>query len=359
MQKQRIFIFAPSIYLGGSWHLLKEMIEEFENCQMWRSVDLAAVLDRRIEKNSVNLSHFSYIQEAESGIWGRLRAEYYLLREVGPGDLVLCFGDLPPLFKLSGRVVTYVHNTLISGVDRGVGLDWGTFLKYMIQRQLFSLKKNNSDLFWVQTDTVRDRIVRVFRIEMDRVQLAPFYFRTRRKISKPNTLNPKWDFGYVSLPWRYKNHRQLIEAFVMLAKEGHTPSLVVTVPREMDSELADLIEKVTVEHGVRISNLGYVEHENIGQIYGSIKALIFPSSTETVGLPILEAWQYGLPILVSEKDFARDVVVPTETFDPDSPRSIKRAVLRFLKKDQKPKFPSDAREFVDKLKQIAMIRSDV
>ena len=36
------------------------------------------------------------------------------------------------------------------------------------------------------------------------------------------------------------------------------------------------------------------------------KALIFPSFTETLGLPLLEAKSYGIDILASNRNFAKD-----------------------------------------------------
>ncbi len=59
-------------------------------------------------------------------------------------------------------------------------------------------------------------------------------------------------------------------------------------------------------------------------------ALIFPSKTESLGLPLIEAASAGLPIIASELDFVRDVCVPNETFDPYSSTSISRAVKRLL-----------------------------
>ena len=47
-------------------------------------------------------------------------------------------------------------------------------------------------------------------------------------------------------------------------------------------------------------------------------------------LPLIEAMYYGLSIIASELDYVRDVFVSVETFDPDSPVSIARAVRRFL-----------------------------
>ena len=56
---------------------------------------------------------------------------------------------------------------------------------------------------------------------------------------------------------------------------------------------------------------------------------------ESYGLPLVEASQYGIPIIASELDYVRDVVDPIESFDPNSAKSISRSVIRFLKMEEK------------------------
>jgi glycosyltransferase involved in cell wall biosynthesis len=71
---------------------------------------------------------------------------------------------------------------------------------------------------------------------------------------------------------------------------------------------------------------------------------------ETFGLPLLEATMLGIPVIAGEVDFVRDVCVPQQTFDPDSPRSIARAVRRFLGNGaEAPAMYLSAEEFVERL----------
>jgi hypothetical protein len=58
--------------------------------------------------------------------------------------------------------------------------------------------------------------------------------------------------------------------------------------------------------------------------------MVFHSTSESFGLPLIEPSSLVLPILASELDYVRDVCVPTDTFKPNSPVSIVRAVKRFL-----------------------------
>jgi glycosyltransferase involved in cell wall biosynthesis len=66
------------------------------------------------------------------------------------------------------------------------------------------------------------------------------------------------------------------------------------------------------------------------RLYEHSRALVYPSLLESFGLPLLEARQAGLSIIAAELDYVRDLIDPEEAFDPRSPRSIARAIKRFL-----------------------------
>jgi glycosyltransferase involved in cell wall biosynthesis len=86
------------------------------------------------------------------------------------------------------------------------------------------------------------------------------------------------------------------------------------------------------------------------QAYREAGALIYPSTMESLGLPLLEARAAGLPVIASERDYVRDLVVPEQTFDPESPLSIARAVKRFLNGPENPPPILGPREFMNWLR---------
>jgi glycosyltransferase involved in cell wall biosynthesis len=129
----------------------------------------------------------------------------------------------------------------------------------------------------------------------------------------------------VALGEPHKNHAALIEAWSVLADYGVFTSL----EPESAPDLFALIEKATAR-GLRIQNLGVLPHDSFLAMFRASGALIYPSSFESIGLPLVEARKAGLPILASELDYVRDVSDPDETFDPHSPISIARAVRRHL-----------------------------
>jgi glycosyltransferase involved in cell wall biosynthesis len=99
-------------------------------------------------------------------------------------------------------------------------------------------------------------------------------------------------------------------------------------------------------HGLKIFQLGSLAHGDVLNLYSDTQALIFPSLSESFGLPLLEAKERGCAILGSELDFVRDVCEPQQCFDPLSSVSIARAVRRFMLIPEKPIEPKDAASFI-------------
>ncbi|MFZ4067817.1 MAG: glycosyltransferase [Phenylobacterium sp.] len=135
---------------------------------------------------------------------------------------------------------------------------------------------------------------------------------------------------YVGSGEPHKNHRQLIGAWCLLAQEGLFPALWLTLDDHANADLCAWIAKKKQDFRLNLRNLGGQSHEQINQLYTQVQALIFPSTFESFGLPLIEARQAGLAVLASELDFVRDVLDPEQVFDPQSPVSIARAVKRFI-----------------------------
>ena len=125
----------------------------------------------------------------------------------------------------------------------------------------------------------------------------------------------------------HKNHPQLVAAWRMLAREDLHPRLALTL---RDGEWAELQASAAKALPPNIVNLGRMPREQVLAELARSSALLFPSRAETFGLPMVEASALGVPIVASERSFVRDVCVPAQTFDPESPRSIADAVRRFM-----------------------------
>jgi len=144
-------------------------------------------------------------------------------------------------------------------------------------------------------------------------------------------IEEKWDFIYVADGIAHKNHSRLFEAWEILAQDNIRPRLAVTLGGDSKSlilKINDLRSKCRID----IVNLGELPYNAAIKLYRSSRALIYPSLSESYGLPLIEASRFGIPIIASELDYVRDVCSPVQTFNPESPTSIALAVRRFLLK---------------------------
>ena len=137
-----------------------------------------------------------------------------------------------------------------------------------------------------------------------------------------------------------------MEAWRLLAVGGVRPSLRLTIDHQRHAGLVFTINQTVAAYGLKIDNIGAIGHEAALSLYRQARALVYPSSLESFGIPLLEAHQAGIDILAPERDYVRDLLDPVESFDPDSSVSIARAVRRYLGELEPRHAPATAADFL-------------
>ena len=336
----RLLFHAPNVHTGGGLRLLLDVLAAAPATLRW------AQLDARVA-GKAELPAETAVLYVPKSLTGRLAAEWRLFREAKIEDTVIAFNGLPPLFPVRAKTFVFLQNVLLvqDGTPKGYPLP--VQARLMFERLWFRLIRRNSIQYVVQTPSMADVLRR--RVG-DRavVTVAPFMPRASdtKSISSQCAAGRAHHFVYVATGDVHKNHRRLLEAWTLLAARGERPNLALTIDRQRYPELCAKIDAAVAEHGLRIENLGALSFDAIKELYEASEALIFPSLTESFGLPLVEAAAAGLPILAPEVDYVRDVVVPAETFDPASALSIARAVLRFLGRAEPPLRPMTAEDFL-------------
>lgn len=346
---QKLIIFAPNVGGGGGLVLLRELMRSD-----WQEHKLIAFLDQRAKIALVD--HVAEVEVSwfSSSPGGRWRAERALAKTAGPDDLVFCFHNLPPILANRARVFCYVQNANLVGIIPKSTLSGWLRVRYTIERAVAWLFKSRVQRYFVQTPTMATALRSWYGPGVVPVDVFPFLQKGAhpRSTVPVRTSHPHWDFIYVSDGPAHKNHLRLFAAWQLLADRGERPSLAVTLHPERDRHLIDFMDELKAR-GISIENLGILPHTQVLAAYRQAGALIFPSYAESFGIPLLEAVDAGLPILAPELDYVRDVCEPTITFDPQSERSIARAVLRFLGRPEGPMLIASAQEFADAVCSIA------
>lgn len=339
----RLIIHATNIHHGGGAVLLVDLLRKIPD----RLVTIVSIDSRMVI--SGELPECVRVERVRPTFFGRLRAELQLASRARADDHVLCFGNLPPIFSVKGNISVFIQNRFLVDRERSLrGLPLKLTLRLWLERMWLDWFRARSRRYLVQTASMKRLAEECLGVH---VVCAPF---VSDSVMHPVTTTSDseavgFDFLYVASGEVHKNHEALIAAWGVLADEGLFPSLALTLAPGKAKKLASHLSMACVSRGLRIHNLGELQHEQLITLYRACGALIYPSDFESFGLPLIEARLTGLPVLAPELDYVRDIVDPEETFDPNSPISIARAVKRYMRVHKASFEPESATDFLTKL----------
>lgn len=314
-------IYAHGVHTGGGLTLLKEVFSALEG-----NSEYSFMLDKRCQRQAsaydlVNVEYFS------PGLFGRLHSELVLKCRGEKVERVLSFNSLPFIFRLKCHVTIFFQNVnLLDSSPSGVSQRVKSFVFKFIAAEV--------NQFIVQTSSVSDLVSKATGascnigtlLERSLCESLHSGIRPPRKLNKETV-----KFVYIADASIHKNHITLIRAWKLI--KSTFKNIDIHLLLTLDSEGNNLWGKLNAEfdmESLSVINLGQLPRDQVFCIYNECDALIFPSLNESFGLPLIEAAISNLDILASEKDFVRDVVSPTEVFNPDSYVSIARAIARYL-----------------------------
>ena len=136
---------------------------------------------------------------------------------------------------------------------------------------------------------------------------------------------------YVGRLSQEKNLSILVQAADQLADSG----IPVSVAFAGSGPLEDELRQMTATSRARLDLLGFVEGDRLAQVYAAADAFVLPSASESWGLVVNEAMEYGLPVVVSDRVGGRHLIDPGQSgfITPAGDAGALAAVLRELATD--------------------------
>jgi glycosyltransferase involved in cell wall biosynthesis len=135
----------------------------------------------------------------------------------------------------------------------------------------------------------------------------------------------------------HKNLEILIQVAEIIEEQKLPFSIILTIDHNKKTD--QYFKKIAVKGLRSIISIGSQKNEEMPAIYKQCNAMLLPTLLESFGLPYVEAMAYGLPIVTSKLDFARDVCNDAAYyFNPFDSRSIVSAMEQvFSNKEQTEK----------------------
>lgn len=209
---------------------------------------------------------------------------------------------------------------------------WDLFRNYYAEHEYFTRYKfiYSADKLFAISNSVKDDLVQYLGFEADDVvnidgAKSPDFLNEVPAVSEKS---PR-EYKYIMLPGGDAPHKNLLRAIrgfdLFNANFGDMYKLVITSFYSEDNQrrMRELSPNVELS--------GQISDEELHQLYAHSEMILFPSLDEGLGMPILEAVDYGKKVACSAvpifKELSKDAFY---LFDPYDPTDIARAMVEAL-----------------------------
>ena len=248
-------------------------------------------------------------------------------------DALLSAGMTAPFFCPVTSVLT-VYDLQHVNEPQNFNRWYLLFLKTII-----SLSARSAKSVLTLSEKSRRDIVRVYGLSPERVAVtylaadrSVFYRRSEAEIAslKEKYGLPEEFILYIASSLPHKNYERLLCAFAEVRRKMPDIKLVLIGARDYGHEaISARIESLGLSDSVLF--LGWLPFEEIPVIYSAASLFVFPSLHEGFGIPVLEAFASGTPVVCSRIEPLDEVAGDAALFvDPLSADAIAEGILRVL-----------------------------
>lgn len=294
---KHILVVATAMRIGGALSILNQFIEYASN---EKNLTFEILVDSSFV---VPLSQNCHFVKKDTKNWFRRLAfdSFYLNRYIKKSNkqfnYVISLQNTTVRTNLKQFV--YVHQPLPFSDFKGnfftlTGLKLYSY-KYFYKTFIYLYSREDTH-FIVQTHSMAQALNNKWEISVYRPKVE--------SINKDENVTVIQDrIFYPSSPISYKNHNVILEALSLIDKDVE---FLVTFHRGENQDFDKLVIKLKIENNIRY--LGHLSREKINYYYNSSELIVFPSTVETFGLPLIEAASIGKPIVCADVGYARDVI---------------------------------------------------
>jgi glycosyltransferase involved in cell wall biosynthesis len=333
----KIVIEAVGLRTGGARVLAANLISALAG---FSGVEIAAVVPDLQEIASVSGRNLKVLPIGKvSGLVARHRLLNRRIPEICAeerADALLCLGNLGPLDPPCPLVIM-LHNAYVVHREPLAEREHDLRAKAVTAYARWYYRRLPPDAqVIVQTAVMRRRLVDRYRVPPQRAHVIPTLPLMPVADQEPaiEDRDPSvFTFLCLAAYCYHKNPRVILEALKILPRYTLKKArCLITISPETCRQARQLLDRIRAE-GMSdlMPNLGPIPWAGLPRIYRSADALILPTLLEARSFTYEEAMHFGLPILTSDRDFARESCGKAALyFDPLSPVSVAEAMARVM-----------------------------
>jgi len=256
----------------------------------------------------------------------------------GSHNLLLCPSYVSPIF--AGCPVLLIHHGSYEGYPEAFPL-----YKRIKSRMIYQLSARSATIISTVSEHSKRDIIKFYGVAPEKISVIPegvdtkLFFPVsdveRLKEWRKQRLGVDAPFIlYVGKPAKRRNLPNVIKAFAQLKKERHIPHKLVLIGAKLPgSSFQEIINSLDLKE--EVISIDFASHEEIAVAYNACEMLVYPSSYEGFGMPVLEAMACGTPIIALDNTAFPEFSSGIATLLPDAePETLSNAMWT-LHQDQK------------------------
>jgi glycosyltransferase involved in cell wall biosynthesis len=313
MKNVNIAIVATAAKFGGSKSIIDDFINHIDNSKI-ENIIFHFFLGYKFEHTLRRENNFRFIFYPTGSNFSRIYFDLFGLKKFEKSnnlkfDTIISFQNNGICSSTNPNQLIYFHNPIAFSTNIIPIENIRTaFLKYFYVIYFWFMLRPNYKIF-VQLDFVKNDLIAngvKNQISVIRPNLKSLEIQPKTKVNKE-----EFNLIFPATPYKYKNHRLLIEAIRILKSRGlNFQKKINLYLTALDDKTISTFSTLTKKYGVDdiIILLGRIPVNDLICIYEKCDVLVFPSLLETYGIPLFDAAVAGIPIIASDLPYAKNVL---------------------------------------------------
>jgi len=317
-----IFVNATATTEGGALTILRQFLDginKYSNKDRIYYVFCSLIELEKYENENIKI-----INDIKAKKWlDRIKWDFWRLKQWSKKNnlkpnLVISFQNTGVKYLKEIPQIIYLHQSL-SFYSKN---KWNLFNKderaYWFYQNIYplfiKLSLPKRFVIVVQAEVMKNRVKKLLHLLDEQiVVINPSFKSIDISLIKPFDFSDnKFHIFYPAATYIYKNHEIIIKALKYIKNnfpEIYKNLLVhftFSTEGEQNQKLVSLINNLEVQDVIKLE--GNLDYQKVLQFYKSVNLVVFPSYIESFPLPLLETAIFGLPLLVSDMDFSREII---------------------------------------------------
>ena len=326
--KKTVFVNATATTEGGTLTILRQFLEgiaTYSNKNIYYYIFCS--LDELGLYESENIKIVNNIKGKK---WlDRIKWDLFVLKKWSKkkdirADLIISFQNTGVRYYKDIKQLIYLHQSIPFAED----INWDFFNKNErilwfyknIYKKIIKYSMKDNSYIVVQTEWMRNAVIKQFNWNPKKISVIKPDLKniSTEEIPKINFKDDKFHIFFPANTTVYKNHELIINAlkYIKDYKSEIYNNLIThftfdrNLSKNRNTVLINLIKNLQVNGHIKFE--GKMSYERVLSFYKSCDLMLFPSYIESFPLPLIEAASFGLPILVADLPYAREVMVDYE-----------------------------------------------